>query len=310
MSQVRDVIYRPLPDDGPLPSGAPLAESAAPARGGVRAAAPGAGGLPERPTGVPAHAEHLTAPADGGTALEGWRWHSDSWSAAAEAPTGWAAVRVPADVVSAPVPFVVTDVDSTLIQDEVIELLAAHAGREAEVAEVTERAMRGELDFAQSLHARVEALADLPVSVVEEVVARVRPTPGAQDLIAAVTGAGGRMYAVSGGFTQVLAPLAAAWGLTGYCANELEVADGHLTGRVAGAVVDRAVKEQMLRQWAAEAEMPLLGTIGCGDGANDIDLLTASGCGVALCGKPALRKVADACVDVPHLAVVRWMLGL
>lgn len=282
MSQVRDVIYRPLPDD--------------------RAAT--------RPAGVPEHAEHLVAPADGGTAVEGWRWPADSWAVAAAAPEGWSALRVPADVVDAPTPFVVTDVDSTLIQDEVIELLAAHAGREAEVAEVTERAMRGELDFTQSLHARVEALAGLPVSVIEEVVERVRPTPGARDLIAAVTGAGGRMYAVSGGFTSVLAPLAAAWGLTGFCANGLEVADGHLTGRVDGPVVDRAAKEQMLRRWAAEAEMPLLGTVACGDGANDIDLLTAGGCGVALCGKPALREVADVCVDVPHLAIVRWMLGL
>ena len=308
MSQVRDVVYRPLPDDGALPSGASVAGSL----GAPEQAAPGTmpGVEPDRPAGVPEHAEHLTAAADGGTAVEGWRWLSDNWAAAAEAPEGWHAVRVPADVVDAPMPFVVTDVDSTLIQDEVVELLAAHAGREAEVAEVTERAMRGELDFAQSLHARVEALGGLPVAVIEEVVARVRPTPGARDLIAAVTGAGGRIYAVSGGFTQVLAPLAAAWGLSGFCANELEIADGHLTGRVAGSVVDRAVKEQMLRQWAAEAEMPLLGTLGCGDGANDIDLLTASGCGVALCGKPALREVADACVDVPHLAVVRWMLGL
>ena len=308
MSQVRDVVYRPLPDDGALPSGAPLAgSSTAP---GQAAPETVPGGEPARPTGVPEHAEHVVAAADGGTAVEGWRWLSDNWAAAAEAPEGWQAVRVPADVVCAPMPFVVTDVDSTLIQDEVIELLAAHAGREAEVAEVTERAMRGELDFVQSLHARVEALGGLPVTVIEEVVTRVRPTPGARDLIAAVTGAGGRMYAVSGGFTQVLAPLAETWGLTGYCANELGIADGHLTGRVAGPVVDRAVKEQMLRQWAAEAEMPLVGTVGCGDGANDIDLLTASGCGVALCGKPALREVADACVDVPHLAVVRWMLGL
>lgn len=283
MSQVRDVIYRPLPDD-----------------------AAGA----DRPAGVPEHAERLVAGPDGSPALEGWRWLSDSWSVAAEAPAGWAAVRVPAEVVQAPVPLVVTDVDSTLIQDEVIELLAAHAGREAEVAAVTERAMRGELDFAQSLHARVKALEGLPVSVVEQVVQAVRPTPGALELIAAVHAVGGGVYAVSGGFTQVLAPLAAAWGLAGHCANELEILDGHLTGQVARPVVDRAVKERMLRHWAEQAGVPVVAAVACGDGANDIDLLTAAGCGVALCGKPALREVADACVDVPHLAVVRWMLGL
>ncbi|WP_298710908.1 phosphoserine phosphatase SerB [Micrococcus sp. 2A] len=264
--------------------------------------APGPAGTPE---GVPEGAERVAA--DG---LVGWRFLSDAWAAAPDPGPGWAALTLPEDATANPHPLVVTDVDSTLIQQEVIELLAAHAGREAKVAEVTERAMRGELDFAQSLHARVEALAGLPVGVVEEVVDAVRPTDGALELIAAVHAAGGRVCAVSGGFTSVLAPLAAAWGLHAYCANELEAADGRLTGRVVGTVVDRAAKAAMLRAWAADAGVAETAVVAVGDGANDIDLLTAAGCGVALCAKPALREHADVVLDVPSFTPLRWLLGL
>jgi len=266
--------------------------------------APGAA-LPPRPAGVPEDAEHLAA--DG---LTGWRFLADAWAAAPEAAPGWHVLTLPEEVTAQARPLVVTDVDSTLIQQEVIELLAAHAGREAEVAEVTERAMRGELDFAQSLHARVEALAGLPVSVVEEVVAAVRPTDGALELIAAVDAAGGRVCAVSGGFLSVLDPLARAWGLHAHRANTLEVAEGRLTGRVLGAVVDRAAKAAALREWAAEAGVSPAAAVAVGDGANDIDLLDAAGCGVALCAKPALREHADVEVDVPSLTPLRWLLGL
>lgn len=257
------------------------------------------------PAGVPETAERL---ADDG--LLAWRFRADEWAAAPEPGEGWAVHTLPASVAQAPVPLVVTDVDSTLIQQEVIELLAAHAGREAEVAAVTERAMRGELDFAASLHARVEALAGLPVGVVDDVVRAIRPTDGALELIGAVTAAGGRVCAVSGGFTQVLAPLAQAWGLHAYCANELEVHDGHLTGRVVGDVVDRAAKAAMLRAWAQDAGLSPEQVVGVGDGANDIDLLEAAGCGVALCAKPVLREHADVVVDVPSFTPLRRLLGL
>ena len=170
--------------------------------------------------------------------------------------------------------------------------------------------MRGELDFAAALPARVEALAGLPVGVVADVVRAIRPTDGALALIEAVTAAGGRVCAVSGGFTQVLAPLAEAWGVHAYCANELEVRDGHLTGKVLGDVVDRAAKAAMLRAWAEDAGLTPEQAVGVGDGANDIDLLEAAGCGVALCAKPILREHADVVVDVPSFTPLRWLLGL
>ncbi|MDO5634811.1 MAG: phosphoserine phosphatase SerB [Micrococcus sp.] len=221
----------------------------------------------------------------------------------------YTAVAIPSAVATG-VPFVVSDVDSTLIQDEVIELLAAHAGREAEVAAVTERAMRGELDFAASLHERVAVLRGLPSHIIDDVVAAVRPTPGALELIRAVRTAGGHVFAVSGGFTQVLAPLAHAWGLSGFAANELEIRAGVLTGRVRGEVVDRAAKARWLRTWAAESGLDAAAALALGDGANDIDLLTSAGFGVSVCGKPALRAVADVDLPVAQLAPVAWMLGL
>ena len=267
------------------------------------AAAPGA----DRPAAVPAEAQALRAEGPDGTVLEGWRWRGTEDVAA---PEGWAAAVLPGPLADASAPLVVTDVDSTLIRQEVIELLAAHAGREAEVAAVTERAMRGELDFAQSLHARVETLAGLPASVVDDVVATVEPTHGAVELVAAVSAAGGRVCAVSGGFTQVLEPLAERWGLHAWAANTLEVIDGRLTGRIVGHVVDRAAKARMLRHWAQEAGTAPEHAVALGDGANDIDLLAAAGCGVALCAKPALREHADVELDVPSLTPVRWLLGL
>lgn len=255
----------------------------------------------------PAGAEALQAEGPDGTVLQGWRWRG---AEEAPPPEGWATAVLPAALADAERPLVVTDVDSTLIRQEVIELLAAHAGRETEVAAVTERAMRGELDFAQSLHARVETLAGLPASVVDDVVARVEPTHGAVELVAAVTAAGGQVCAVSGGFTQVLEPLAERWGLHASAANTLEVIDGRLTGRILGPVVDRAAKARMLRHWAVEAGTSPELAVAVGDGANDIDLLAAAGCGIALCAKPALREHADVQLDVPSLAPVRWLLGL
>ncbi|MFE7631228.1 phosphoserine phosphatase SerB [Kocuria sp. NPDC057446] len=204
----------------------------------------------------------------------------------------------------------IMDVDSTLIQQEVVEMLAAHAGREAEVAAVTEAAMRGELDFAQSLHARVETLAGLPASVVDEVRAAVRLSPGAEVLVRAFLREGHAVAAVSGGFLGVLTPLAEQLGLARHAANALEVVDGRLTGRVLGEVVDRAVKERCLRTWAEELGVALEDVIAVGDGANDIDMVTAAGLGVAYNAKPALRAAADAQVNLPNLDAVRFFADL
>ncbi|WP_422936508.1 phosphoserine phosphatase SerB [Sinomonas sp. P47F7] len=220
------------------------------------------------------------------------------------------AALVPAGVREAERKFLIMDVDSTLIQQEVIELLAEHAGKRAEVAAVTEAAMRGELDFAQSLHARVQTLAGLPVDVIDRVRDAVLLTPGAEELVKAYHAAGHAVAVVSGGFNQILAPLAERLGLDFWRANELEIVDGVLTGRVIGDVVDRAVKEQSLRVWAAERGVALEACVAVGDGANDLDMLGAAGLGVAFRAKPAVRAVADAAVDLPYLDVVRHFAGV
>jgi phosphoserine phosphatase len=205
---------------------------------------------------------------------------------------------------------VVMDVDSTLIQDEVIELLAAHAGRAEEVAAVTERAMRGELDFAASLHERVACLAGLPVSVFAEVRDAVRLTPGARTLCRTLRRLGFTLAVVSGGFIEVVGPLAADLGIHHAHANALEVRDGVLTGRVLGNVVDRAGKADALRRFAAEEHLPLERTIAVGDGANDLDMLAAAGLGIAFNAKPVVRAQADTAVNVPYLDVVLYLLGI
>ncbi|SEO75116.1 phosphoserine phosphatase [Actinacidiphila rubida] len=205
---------------------------------------------------------------------------------------------------------VVMDVDSTLIQDEVIELFAAHAGCEAEVAEVTAAAMRGDLDFEQSLHARVALLAGLDVSVVDKVRAEVRLTPGARTLIRTLKRLGYQVGVVSGGFTQVTDDLQERLGLDFAAANTLEVVDGRLTGRVTGPIVDRAGKARLLREFAAQAGVPLSQTVAVGDGANDLDMLNAAGLGVAFNAKPMVRQAADTAVNVPFLDTVLYLLGV
>ncbi len=222
---------------------------------------------------------------------------------------GQASLLVPPALRGSRRALVVTDVDSTLIEQEVIEMLAAHAGREAEVAAVTERAMRGELDFAQSLHHRVQALAGLPVSLIAEVAADVAPTAGARELIAAAHAGGHKVGAVSGGFIQVLEPLAETLGLDHAHANVLGVRDGVLTGTVEGPVVDRAAKAAALRRWCAADDIEAQRTIGLGDGANDIDLLTVAGLGVGVEPKPALRSVADGILGLRRLDAVSAALG-
>ncbi|WP_042440588.1 phosphoserine phosphatase SerB [Streptacidiphilus albus] len=205
---------------------------------------------------------------------------------------------------------VVMDVDSTLIQDEVIELFAAHAGCEEQVAEVTAAAMRGELDFAESLRARVALLAGLDADVVAKVRAEVRLTPGARTLIRTLKRLGYQVAIVSGGFTQVTDDLVERLGLDFSAANTLEVVDGRFTGRVVGEIVDRAGKARMLERFAIAAGVPLEQTVAIGDGANDLDMLNAAGLGVAFNAKPVVREAADTAVNVPFLDTVLYLLGI
>jgi phosphoserine phosphatase len=205
---------------------------------------------------------------------------------------------------------VVMDVDSTLIQDEVIELFAAHAGCEEKVAEVTAAAMRGELDFEQSLHARVALLEGLDASVVDKVRSEVRLTPGARTLVRTLKRLGYQVGVVSGGFTQVTDDLKERLGLDFAQANTLEIVDGRLTGRVIGEVVDRAGKARLLRRFAAEAGVPLAQTVAIGDGANDLDMLNTAGLGVAFNAKPVVREAAHTAVNVPFLDTVLYLLGI
>lgn len=205
---------------------------------------------------------------------------------------------------------IVFDVDSTLIQGEVIEMLAARAGVEAKVAEITEAAMRGELDFEESLRERVATLAGLPAGVVDEVADQIELTPGARTTLRTLRRLGYHCGVVSGGFRQVIEPLAEDLMLDFVAANHLEIVDGVLTGRVTGTVVDRPGKAKALRDFAAAFGVPMEQTVAVGDGANDIDMLTAAGLGVAFNAKPALREVADASLSHPYLDTVLFILGI
>ena len=205
---------------------------------------------------------------------------------------------------------IVFDVDSTLVQGEVIEMLAARAGREAEVAAVTEAAMRGELDFAESLHQRVKALEGLDAAVIDQVASTIQLTPGARTTIRTLNRLGYHCGVVSGGFRQVIEPLARDLELDYVRANTLEIVDGKLTGKVIGDVVDREGKARCLAEFAGQMGVPMEQTVAVGDGANDIDMLSAAGLGIAFNAKPALREVADATLDHPYLDAVLYMLGV
>ncbi len=204
---------------------------------------------------------------------------------------------------------IVLDVDSTLVRGEVIDELAARAGRAAEVARITAAAMNGELDFEESLRARVAALAGLPVGVLDEVREHLVLTPGARTLIRTLQRLGFRCGIVSGGFSQITDPLAAALGLDFAAANTLEVADGQLTGGLVGEVVDRAGKARALARFAAQYGIPLEQTVAVGDGANDLDMLNAAGLGIAFNAKPVVREQADAALNQPYLDAVLQVLG-
>ncbi len=205
---------------------------------------------------------------------------------------------------------IVFDVDSTLVQGEVIEMLAARAGAEGKVAAITEAAMRGELDFAESLLQRVATLAGLPATVLDEVADQLELMPGARTTLRTLRRLGFHCGVVSGGFRQIIEPLAEELKLDYVAANELEIVDGTLTGRVLGPIVDRAGKAKALRDFARQAGVPLEQTVAVGDGANDIDMLAAAGLGVAFNAKPALRAVADASLSHPYLDTVLFLLGV
>ncbi|MDQ1575487.1 MAG: phosphoserine phosphatase [Microbacteriaceae bacterium] len=205
---------------------------------------------------------------------------------------------------------VVLDADSTLIHNEVIELLAEEAGSLALVAEITDRAMHGELDFAQSLRARVETLAGLPESVFAEVSARIRVTDGVPELIAGIHAAGGKIGVVSGGFHEVLDPLAHQLGLDYWRANRLEVHDGILTGGLIGEIVDAAGKASALLEWAADAGIPQVRTIAVGDGANDLTMMGEAALSVAFNAKPRVKAQANVVIDHQDLSQLLPLLGL
>jgi phosphoserine phosphatase len=205
---------------------------------------------------------------------------------------------------------VVLDVDSTLIQGEIIEMIAAHAGAEREVAEVTEAAMRGELDFEAALRHRVAKLEGLDARVLDEVYESIVLTPGVRTMVRTLRRLGYRFAIVSGGFSQITDRLAEDLGIHYSRANDLEIVDGRLTGRIAGDVVDRAGKAAALRQFAADVGVPLSAVVAIGDGANDLDMLNAAGLGIAYNAKPVLREAADTAVNVPYLDAIMYILGI
>ncbi|WP_067975760.1 phosphoserine phosphatase SerB [Nocardiopsis trehalosi] len=205
---------------------------------------------------------------------------------------------------------IVMDVDSTLIQGEVIELLAEHAGCAEEVARVTEEAMRGELDFEESLRRRVALLEGLDASALDAVRERLVLTPGARTLIRTLKRLGYECAIVSGGFTQITDSLVERLDIDYSAANTLEIVDGKLTGGLTGPIVDRKGKALALERFAREAGVPLNQTVAIGDGANDLDMLRAAGLGVAFNAKPVVRRQADTSVSVPYLDTIVFLLGI
>lgn len=205
---------------------------------------------------------------------------------------------------------VVLDVDSTLIQDEAIEILAEEAGSLEEVAHITDLAMAGELDFADSLKRRVATLEGLDASALDRMNDRVRLSPGARTFIRTLRRLGYKTAIVSGGFTSLTDHLEADLGIDYSLANTLDIADGKLTGRTTGAIVDRAEKARFVEAIAAKEGIPLDQVVAVGDGANDLDMLSTAGLGIAFNARPVVRKAADAAVNVPYLDAILFVLGM
>ncbi len=205
---------------------------------------------------------------------------------------------------------VVLDVDSTLIENEVIELLAEQAGSLAEVSAITFRAMNGELDFESSLRSRVATLRGLPESVFDTVGRRVVVTDGVPAMIAGVKAAGGRVGVVSGGFHEVVDPVADRIGLDYRRANRLEVVDGKLTGDLTGPIIDAEAKAATLREWADDFGVPLSQTVAVGDGANDLPMMAITGLAVGFDAKAPVRDEANVIMDRRDLSQLLPLLGL
>jgi phosphoserine phosphatase len=216
----------------------------------------------------------------------------------------------PANLLRRGMRLIVLDVDSTLIQGEVIEMLAAHAGHEPEVADITEAAMRGELDFESSLRSRVKLLEGLDATAIDAVYDAIVLAPGARTMVRTLRRLGYRFAIVSGGFSQITDRLADDLGIHFSRANELEIVDGKLTGNIVGDVVDRAGKAHALREFAAEVGVDVGSVIAIGDGANDLDMLNAAGLGIAYNAKPVVRDAADTSVNVPYLDAIMYLLGI
>jgi len=205
---------------------------------------------------------------------------------------------------------VLLDMDSTLIQQEVIDLLAIHAGKSEEVKEITKLAMNGEIEFKEALAKRVQLLAGLPETIFEKVRSELTLSPGAESLIETLHKIGHKVGVVSGGFIEVIEPLLKKLNIDYSKANSLEIVNGKLTGKLVGAVVDRLGKQKALEEFAAREKIPLEQTVAIGDGANDIDMLATAGLGVAYNAKPSVREAADVMITTPHLDTVLYLMGI
>jgi len=202
------------------------------------------------------------------------------------------------------------DVDSTFIQQEAIELLAAKAGVLKEVSKITDAAMRGELDFAQSLLARVGLLKGLPETVFDQVRDEITLTDGASDLVKLLHSQGHVVSLVSGGFVNIMQPIVDELKIDYFRANTLEVVDGLLTGQVLGSIVDRAAKAQALTEFALDAQVDMENTVAIGDGANDLDMMAIAGLSIAFNAKPVVIEAADLSITEPTLSSVPQLMGL
>ena len=202
------------------------------------------------------------------------------------------------------------DVDSTFIQQEAIELLAAKAGVLEQVAAITASAMRGELDFEQSLRARVALLKGLPASVIAEVQMEISLTDGAQNLVETLHDKGHSVSLVSGGFIDIIEPMIKTMSIKYYKANRLEIIEGVLTGGLIGPLVDRAAKAEALREFALASEVSMDNTVAIGDGANDLDMMAAAGLSIAFNAKPVVVDAADLAINEPSLRSVISLIGI
>jgi len=205
---------------------------------------------------------------------------------------------------------VMFDMDSTFIQQEVIDLLAREAGVEAAVSAITESAMRGELDFAESLTARVEQLAGLESTALQRVADQLLLTPGAENLVKKLHSLGHKVGIVSGGFLNVIEPLMKELGIDYYRANTLEISNGVLTGKLIGPIIDRKAKAQSLSEFAMSDGVDLRATVAVGDGANDLDMLKLAGIGIAFNAKPAVAQIADCNINSASFDSIPILIGI